>query len=114
METTFDAAAMLHFFLDCLFRSESALHHKFSNSLEEIIAERIASRESDWFPCMFHDLCILQSALSEAQGKHVELEKRIDALHISAANATTETEQIINTLHLSADNATRAAASELQ
>ena len=43
----FDEAAMLHIFRDCLFRSDSQLQRQFSNLLEQIIAERIASRQSE-------------------------------------------------------------------
>ena len=114
MEKTFDEAAMLHFIRDCLFRFDSPLHHKFSNSVEQLIAERIANREGEWFSCMVHDLRSLQSAFSEAQPKHVELEQRIDAMRISAANATTAAEQRIDALQLSTENATRAAANKLQ
>ena len=73
---------MLHFIRDCLFRSDSPLHHEFSNSLERFIAECIARRKSKWFPCMFHDLRSLRSTVSEVQAKHVQLEQRIDALQI--------------------------------
>ena len=111
MERTFDEAAMLHCIRDCLFRSNLPLHYELSNLLEKFIAECIARRESEWFPCMFHDLRSLQSAVSEVQAKHVEVERRIDALQISAANATTATEQIIDALQLSTKNATRSAAS---
>ena len=93
---------------------DSPLHHEFSSSLEEFIAERIASRESEWFPCMSHHLRSLQSAVSEVQAKHVELEQRIDALQIPAANTTTATEHRIDALQSSMENATRVAASELQ
>ena len=90
------------------------LHRDFSSSLEIFIAERIASRKSEWFPCMSHDLRSLQSAVPEVQAKHLELEQRIDALQISAANATTATEHRIDVLQSSTENATQAAASELQ
>ena len=73
---------MHHFNPDCLCRMDSLLHHEFSSSLEKIVAERIASRESEWFPCMSHGLCSLQSAASEVQAKHIELELPIDALQI--------------------------------
>ena len=56
MERPFDNAAMLHFIRDSLFRSHSPLHHEFSSALENFIAERIASRESEWFPCFSRDL----------------------------------------------------------
>ena len=52
MKRSFDDAAMLHFIRDSLFQSDSPLHHEFSVSVEKFIAERIASRESEWFPCL--------------------------------------------------------------
>ena len=82
--------------------------------LEKFIAEHIASQEGEWFPCMLHNLRSLQSAVSEVQAKQVELEQRIDALQIFAANTTTATEQRIDTLQLSTESTTRAAASGLQ
>ena len=63
---------------------------------------------------MSHDFRSLQSGVSEVQAKHVELEQRINALQISAANATTATEHRINGLQSLTGNSTRAAASELQ
>ena len=56
MEKPFDDAGMLHFIRDCLFRYDSPLHHEFSSLLEKFIAERIASREREWFPCRSHHL----------------------------------------------------------
>ena len=56
MERPFDDAAMLHFIRESLFRTDSSLHHEFSILLEKFIAERITSRESEWFPCLSHDL----------------------------------------------------------
>ena len=88
---------MLHFLQDCVFKSDSPLHHELLNLLEIFIAERIASRESEWFPSMFHRLRSLQSAVSEVQAKHVKFEQRINALQISAGNATPATEQRIDT-----------------
>ena len=114
MQRTFDDAAMLHCIRDCLSRCDSSLHQEFPSSLDEFIAERIASRESEWFPCMFHDLRILQSAVSEFQAKHVESEQRINALQVSAANDVTATEQRTDALLSSTENATREAKSELQ
>ena len=49
MERSFDDAAMLHFIRESLFRSDSPLHHEFSVSLEDFIADRIANRENEWF-----------------------------------------------------------------
>ena len=74
----------------------------------------VASRESQWFCCMSHDLHSLRSAVAEVQAKHVDVEQRIDALQISAGNTTTATEHRIDVLQSSTENATRAAASELQ
>ena len=48
----------------------------------------------------------LQSAVAELQAKHVDLEQRIDALQISAANASTATEHRIDVLQSSTGNAT--------
>ena len=70
---------MLHFIRDCLFRSDSPLHRKFSSSLEKLITERIASRESEWFPCMSRDLHSLGQELADTQAKVIEMEQRIDA-----------------------------------
>ena len=53
MERPFDDAAMLHFIRASLFRTDSPLHHEFSISLEHFIAERIATRESEWFSMHF-------------------------------------------------------------
>ena len=80
MERPFDDAAMLHFIRDSLFRTDSPLHHEFSISLETFIAERIASRESEWFPCLSHDLHSCSQKLADTQAKVIELEQRIDAL----------------------------------
>ena len=113
MERAFHDAAMLHFIRDCLFRSDSPLHRKFSTLLEEFIAEHIVSRESGCLPCMSYDPRSLQSAVSEVQAKHFELQQQIDALQISAANATTATEHRMDPLQLSTENARRAAATEV-
>ena len=107
MEQPFDDAAMLHFILDCLFRSDSPLHDYFSSSLETFIAERIASRESEWFPCICRDLHSLSQKLAEAQAKVIELKQRIDALHTSAANATAATDHRVTILQSATENATR-------
>ena len=63
---------------------------------------------------MSHNPCTVQSAVSEFQARHIELEQRIDASQISAANATTATEHRIDALQSSTENVTQAAASELQ
>ena len=80
MERPFDDAAMLHFIKDSLIRTDSPLHHELSISLEEFIAERIASRESEWFPCISRDLHSFSQKLADTQAKVIELEQRIDAL----------------------------------
>ena len=90
MERSFDDAAMLHFIRDSLFRSDSPLHHEFLVSLETFIAERIASRESEWFPCLSRDLHSCLQKLADTQAKVIELEQRIDALHATAASATAQ------------------------
>ena len=82
MERPFDDAAMLHFIRDSLFRSDSPLHHEFSTSLEKFIAERIASRESEWFPCLSRDLHSCSQIFTAATGQ------RIDTLQSSTGNAT--------------------------
>ena len=132
MERPFDDAAMLHFIRDSLFRSDSPLHHEFSTSLEKFIAERIASRESEWFPCLSRDLHSCSQKLADTQAKVIELEQRIDVLQATAASATAATEQRIDvlqataasattatgqridTLQSSTENATQAAANELR
>ena len=91
---------MLHFIRDCVFRPHSPLHHEFSNSLEQLIAKRITHRESEWFPCMFHNLRILQAAVTELQAKCVDLEAKLEVY-----------QQKIDVLQLSMENATRTAAS---
>ena len=63
MKRPFDGAALLHFIRDSLFRTDSPLHHEFSISLERFIAERIASRESEWFPCTFCDFTACRRSL---------------------------------------------------
>ena len=114
MERPFDNAAMLHFIRDSLFRTDSPFHHEFSISLEKFITERIARRESEWFPCLSHDLhCCLQN-LADTQAKVIELEQRIDALQTTAASATAATDHPVDTLQSSTENATRAAVSELR
>ena len=114
MERPFDDAAMLHFIRDCLFRSDSPLHHEFSSSLAKFIAERMASRESEWFPCISRDLHSLSQKLADTQAKVIELEQRIDALHTSAANATMASDHRVDILQSSTENATQAAVSELR
>ena len=114
MERPFDDAVMLHFFRGCLFRSDSPLHHEFSSSLETFIAERIASREREWFPCMSRDLHSLSQKLADTQANVMELEQRIDALQTSAANATTATDHRADILQSSTENATQAAVSQLR
>ena len=105
---------MLHFIRDCLFRSNSPLHHEFSSSLETFIAERIASRESEWFPCISRYLHSLSQKLADTKAKVIELAQRIDALQTSAANATAATDHRVDILQSSTENATQAAVSELR
>ena len=114
MERPFDDAAMLHFIRDSLFRSDSPLHHEFSTSLEKFIAERMASRESEWFTCLSRDLHSCSQKLADTQAKVIELEQRIDVLQATAASATAATGQRIDTLQSSTENATQAAANELR
>ena len=105
---------MLHFIRDNLFRTDSPLHHEFSISLEKFIAERIASRESEWFPCHSRDLHSCSQKLADNQAKIIELEQRIDALQSTAASATAATDHRVDTLQSSTENATQAAVSELR
>ena len=114
MERPFQDAAMLHSIRDCLFRSDSPLHDEFSSLLEKFIAERIASPGSEWFPCICRDLHSLSQKLAEVQTKIIESEQRIDALQISAANATAATDHRVDALQSSTENATRTAVSELR
>ena len=114
MERPFDDAAMLHFIRDSLFRTDSPLHHKFSISLERFIAERIASRESKWFPCLSRDLHSYSQRLADTQAKVIELEQRIDALQTTAASAAAANDHRVDTLQSSRENATQAAVSELR
>ena len=114
MERPFDDAAMLHFIRDSLFRSDSPLHHEFSTSSEKFIAERIASRESEWFPCLSRDLHSCSQKLADTQAKVIELEQRIDVLQATAASATAASGQRIDNLQSSTENATQAAANELR
>ena len=114
MERPFDDAAMLHFIRDSLFRSDSPLHHEFSISLEKFIAERIASRESEWFPCLSRDLHSWSQKLADTQAKVIKLEHRIDGLQTTAASATAATDHRVDTLQTSTENATQAAANELR
>ena len=114
MERPFYNAAMLHFFRDSLFRTDSPLHHEFSISLETFIAERIASRESEWFPCLSRDLHSCSQKVADIQAKVIELEQCIDALQTTAASATAATDHRVDTLQSSTENATQAAASELR
>ena len=69
MERPFNDAAMLHFMTDSLLRTDSPLHHEFSISLEKFIAERIASRESESFPCISRDPHSLSQKLADTQAK---------------------------------------------
>ena len=114
MERSFDDAAMLHFITDSLFRSDSPLHHEFSVSSEKFIAERIASRESEWFPCLSGDLHSCSQKLADTQAKVIELEQRMDALQATAASANAATGHRVDTLQSSTENATQAAANELR
>ena len=114
MERSFDDGAMLHFIRDSLFRSDSPLHHEFWVSLEKFIAERIASRESEWFPCLSRDLHSCSQKLADTQAKVIELEQGIDALQATAATATAATGQRVDTLQSSTENATQAPANELR
>ena len=114
MERPFDAAAMLHSIRDSLFRTDSPLHHEFLISLETFIAERIASRESGWFPCISRDLHSLSQKHADTQAKVIELEQSMDALQTTAASATAATDHQVDTLQSSTKNATQAAVSELR
>ena len=114
MERHFDNAAMLHFIRDCLFRSDSLLHHEFSSSLERFMAEHIARQKSEWFPCISRDLHSLSQKLADTESKVIELKQRIDALQTSAANATAATDHRVDILHSSTENATQAAVSKLR
>ena len=114
MERSFDNAATLQFITDSLFRSDSPLHHEFSVSLETFIAERIASRESVWFPCLSRDLHSCSQKLADTQVKVIELKQRIDALQATAAGATAATGQRVDTLQSSTKNATQAAANQVR
>ena len=114
MERHFDDAAMLHFIRDCLSRSDSPLHHDFGSSLERFIAERIASRESEWFPCISRDLHSLLQKLAEAQARVIKFQQPIDVLQTSVANARAATDHKVDILQFSTENATQAAVSELR
>ena len=114
MKQPFNAAAMLHFIRDSLFRTDSPLHQQFSISLEKCIAERIASRESEWFPCISRDLHSLSQKLADTQAKVIALEQRIHALQTTAASATAAFHHRVDTLQSSTENATQAAVSELR
>ena len=114
MERPFDDAAMLHFIRDSLFRTDSPLHHEFSISLEKFIAEPIASRESEWFPCISRDLHSLSQKLADTQARVIELEQCIDALQTTAPSATAATDHRVDTLQSSTENATQAAVSGLR
>ena len=110
----FNDAAMLHFIRDSLFRTDSPLHHEFSISLEKLIAERIASRESEWFPCLSRDLHSCSQKLADTQAKVIEFEQRIDALQTTAASAAAATDHPVDTLQSSTENAPQAAVRELR
>ena len=114
MERPFDDAAMLHFIRDSLFRTDSPLHHEFSISLEKFIAERIASRESEWIPCLSRHLHSCLQKLADTQAKVIGLEQRINALQTTAASATAATSHRVVTLQPSTENATKAAVSDLR
>ena len=114
MERPFDDAAMLHIIRDSLFRTDSPLHHEFSISLERFIVERIASRESDRFPCLSRDLHSCLQKHVDTQAKVIELEQRIDALQTTASSATASTDHRVDTLQSSTENASQAAVSKLR
>ena len=114
MERPFDDTAMLHFIRDSPFQTDSPLHHEFLISLAKFIAERIASRESEWFPCISLHLHSLLQKFADTQAKVIELEQRIDALQATAASATAATHHRVDTLQSSTENATQVAVSELQ
>ena len=114
MERPFDDAAMLHFIGDSLFRTDSPLHPEYSISLERFIAERIASRESEWLPCLPRDLHSCSQKFADNQAKVIELEQRINALQTTAASATAATDHRVDTLQPLTENATKAAVSELR
>ena len=114
MERPFEDAAMLHFIRDSLFQSDSPLHHEFSVSLEKFIAERIASRESEWYLCLSRDLHSCSQKLADTQAKVIELEHRIDGLQTTAASATAATDHRVDTLQSSTKNATQASVKELR
>ena len=106
MERPFDDAAMPHFIRDSVSRTDSPLHHEFSISLEKFIAERIASGEGEWFPCLSRDLHSCSQKLADTQAKVIELEQRMDALQTTAASATAATDHRVDTLQSSTENAT--------
>ena len=114
MERPFDDVAMLHFIRDSLFRTDSPLHHEFLILLQKFIAERIASRESEWFPCLSRDLHSCSQKLADTPAKVIKLEQRIDALQTTAASATAATDHRVDTLQSSTENATQAAVSKLR
>ena len=114
MERPFDDAAMLQFIRDSLFRTDSPLHHEFWIALQRFIAECLAGRESEWFPCISRDLHSLLQKLADIQSKVIELEQRIDALQTTAASATAATDHRVQNLQSSTENATQAAVSELR
>ena len=105
---------MLHFIRDSVFRTDSPLHHEFSILFEKFIAERIPSRESEWFPCISRDLHSLSQKLADTQAKVIELEQLIDALQRTAASATAATDHRVDTLQSATENATQAAVSGLR
>ena len=114
MERPFNDATMLHFIRDSLFRIDSPLHYKFSISLEKVIAERIPSRESEWFPCLSRVLHSCSQKLADTQAKVIALEQRIDALQTTAVSATAATDHRVDTLQSSTEGTTQAAVSELR
>ena len=97
-----------------MFRTDSSLHQELSISLERFIAERIASRESEWFPCISRDLHRLSQKLADTQANVIELEQRIEVLQTTAASATAATDHPVDTLQSSTDSATQGAVSDLR
>ena len=114
MEQPSNDAAMLHFIRDSLFGSDSPLHHEFSILLEKFIAERIESREGEWFPCLSRDLHSCSQKLADTQAKVIELERRIDGLQTTVASATAATDHRVHTLQSSTENATQGAVNEFR
>ena len=76
------------------------------NSVERFMAQRIASRESEWFPCISRDLHSLSQKLADTQANVIEFEQRIDALQTTAASATAATDDRVDSLQSSMGNVT--------